>query len=316
MIEVILGFISGIFLGSLIKALADRSLKNVTFLGRSRCEFCKKSLFWFDLIPVFSYFFLKGRCRFCHKKLSVEYLLAEILMGILIGFLFWHSFSGSKLTFLQLFNNFQLLGSFKANSIVIFQSFSFLSDLLFKTFFISVLCILFLTDIKDMFIPDRIVIPAIKITFFYLLFLTVLKIGYLYYYLTLSPIGQKLLPPYSDYFQTHAQITAEPLTQGILMAVLIAGFFMALIIITRGRGMGGGDVKLGALIGLSLGLPNSLIALVLAFFTGAVFSLFLILFGRKHFGQTIAFGPFLVLGSISALFFGNEILNWYLHLAV
>ncbi len=98
------------------------------------------------------------------------------------------------------------------------------------------------------------------------------------------------------------------------MAVIIGGFFWGLIIITRGKGMGGGDVKLGAFMGLMLGFPQSLIALILSFLTGAIFSMILIIFGKKHFGQTIPFGPFLVIGSLVALFWGNQIIDWYLHL--
>lgn len=294
----ILGFILGTVLGSFIKVLADRSLAKKSFQGRSICIFCKHKLNWFDLIPIISFLILKGKCRYCYKKISLEYLLVEGGMGILVGFLFWYQLS--SLNFLS-FN---------------FQTSIVTADLLFKVFFISVLITLFLTDLKDMFIPDRIVIPAIKFSFFYLLGVTLYKIGYLYYYLNQTPIGQKLLPPYSDYFQRHALISAEPFLYSILMALIIGGFFMGLIIITKGKGMGGGDVKLGALMGLALGLPNSLVALVLAFLSGAVFSLFLILFGKKHFGQSIPFGPFLVLGCLGVLFFGTEILNWYLHLQV
>lgn len=187
-------------------------------------------------------------------------------------------------------------------------------DLLFKTFFITVLAILFLTDIKKMLIPDRIVIPAIVISIIFITVITIIKVIFLYYYLTQTLLGQKLLPPYSDYFQRHALMAAQPLFGSILMGILIGGFFMTLIIITKGKGMGGGDVKLGAFMGLMLGFPNALVAIVLSFFIGAIFSLFLIFSGKKHFGQTIAFGPFLVLGSLTALFWGNWIMDWYLAL--
>ncbi len=106
--------------------------------------------------------------------------------------------------------------------------------------------------------------------------------------------------------------TVQPLLGGILMGLLIGGFFWGLIIITKGKGMGGGDVKLGAFMGLMLGFPQALIALILSFLTGAVFSIILIIFGKKSFGQVIPFGPFLVLGSLIVLFWGQEILNWYL----
>lgn len=252
----IFGFVSGSILGSFVKVLADRSLSKKSFLGRSYCPFCKEGLRWYDLFPVASYILLNGRCRYCHKKIGTPYLWIEVGMGVLIGLLFWQSFQFS-ITLL---------------------------DLLFKTFFIVVLAVLFLTDLKKMLIPDRIIKPAIIIA----LILLIIKAVY--------------------------TKSAEPLYMGILMAILIGGFFFSLIVITKGKGMGGGDAKLGAFIGLMLGFPQALFALMLAFLTGAVFSIGLIIIGKKHFGQTIPFGPFLVLGSLIMLFWGKEIINWYLHL--
>lgn len=180
----------------------------------------------------------------------------------------------------------------------------------------TVLSVLFLTDIKKMFIPDRVVLPAILIGFLLSLGLTIYKISYLYYYLNQTTIGRLLLPPQSDYFLRHATYNALPLLSGILMALIIGGFFMSLIMITKGKGMGGGDVKLGAFMGLMLGFPQALAAIILSFLSGAIFSIILIILGRKHFGQSIPFGPFLVIGSLAVIFWGEQILNWYLHLSI
>ncbi len=217
-------------------------------------------------------------------------------MGLLIGFLFWQSFK-----------NLQSILNFKF-SILIF-------DLLFKIFFIVVLAALFITDLRKMLIPDRISLPAIRIALVYLLGITIYKIGYLYYFLGQSSIGKLLLPPNNPYFFFFFLITAQPLFGSILSGLGIAGFFMALIIITKGKGMGGGDVKLGGFIGLVLGFPQSLLAIVLSFITGAIFSVGLLILGKKHFGQTIPFGPFLVLGSLITLFWGSKIIDWYLNLS-
>lgn len=230
-----LGFIIGAVLGSFTKALADRSLTNRTFWGRSYCLHCKHALRWYDLFPILSFVFLRGKCHYCHKSISKEYLLVEIVLGLLIAFLFWQQFD------------------------------------IFNLFFISILSVLFMTDIKKMLIPDRIVLPAIVIA-----------------------------------------LAAKPFAGGILTALGIAGFFYALILVTRGKGMGGGDVKLGAFIGLGLGFPNGILALALSFFLGALVSLALIFLGKKKFGQTIPFGPFLVTGALIALFWGDKIINWYL----
>ncbi len=284
----ILGFVIGTILGSLVKALADRSLLKESFWGRSYCPKCKHKLHWYDLLPVVSYLMLGGKCRYCKDRINLEYLLVEVGMGILVGFLFWQSFQNFQLTI-------------------------FILDLFFKTFFVIILAVLFLTDLKKMLIPDRIILPAIVISITFITVITIIKIIFLYYYLNQTLLGQKLLES-SDYFQRHALMAAEPLLGSILMGFLIGGFFMALIIVTKGKGMGGGDVKLGAFIGLGLGFPYSLVALMLAFLTGAILSIILIILGKKHFGQTIPFGPFLVLGSLIALFWGNQIMNWYLNL--
>ncbi len=226
--------------------------------------------------------------------------MVEVGMGILIGLLFWQAFRN--------FQSFDSLRSLRTS----FQFSIFLLNLGVKIFFVTILASLFLTDLKKMFIPDRIIKPAILIGLVSLIVVTAYKIGYLYYFLSQNIVGQLLLPPRSDYFQRHALQLAEPLIYGILMAAVIGGFFYSLIIITKGKGMGGGDVKLGAFIGLVLGFPQALFALVLAFITGALFSVALILLGKKHFGQTIPFGPFLVLGSLIMVFWGTEIINWYL----
>ncbi|MBI2017850.1 prepilin peptidase [Candidatus Daviesbacteria bacterium] len=306
---VLLGFSLGIVLGSFVKALADRSLSNKSFWGRSYCLNCKKKLQWYDLFPILSYLTLQGRCRYCGKKIGLEYLVVEISMGILVGFLFWQNLI-----------NFQFLISASEggvnyfHSIINYQLSIFIIDLLIKIFFISVLVALVLTDLKKMLIPDRIILPAITLGFIMAGLLAAYKIGYLYYHLLNHPVGKYLLFPHSDYFGQHALELLHPFLTGVFSALLIGGFFYLLIIITKGKGMGGGDVKLGAFIGLMLGFPNSLVALILAFFSGAIVSILLLASGRKKIGQVIPFGPFLVIGALIALFWGDKIFNWYIKL--
>ncbi len=292
------GFLLGLVLGSFVKVLADRSLNGKSFWGRSFCLTCKKNLRFYDLFPIFSYLFTLGKCRYCKKKISWEYPLVEIVIGILVGYLFF-----------QTFKNFQF-------SIFNFQFLNLVLNFIYKLFFICILAALFITDLKKMFIPDRIIIPAIKIGFGLSLFVTFYKVSYFYFFLKNTTLGKYLLPPNSDYFLRHALYSAIPFLTGVLMAILIGGFFYFLIFITKGKGMGGGDVKLGAFIGLMLGFPQALIVLILSFLTGAIFSIILIILRKKHFGQTIPFGPFLVTGSLLTLFWGDQILNWYLRMSL
>ncbi len=92
----------------------------------------------------------------------------------------------------------------------------------------------------------------------------------------------------------------------------LAGFLMMLVIALAARGgMGGGDVKLAGVIGFFLGPVGCLLALFIGFVSGAVVALSLVVFRTKGFRDFIPYGPFLALGSVVALFWGNDILRWY-----
>lgn len=92
---------------------------------------------------------------------------------------------------------------------------------------------------------------------------------------------------------------------------IIGGIFLAIFAVTRGKGMGFGDVVYAFFMGSLLGLPKSLLALYVAFLTGATVALILVLAGRKKLrGGTIAFGPFLIIGTIVALFWGDIVLSY------
>jgi len=134
---------------------------------------------------------------------------------------------------------------------------------------------IFVSDLVYQTIPDEVIYPTAIITFFYSLI-------------------------------THH----SSLITLFITAVISAGFFYLLLLITHGRGMGLGDVKLAGLMGLILGWPKILAALYLAFLTGAFFGVILILLGKKKFGQHIPFGPFLTTATFVSLFWGEKIWLW------
>jgi len=103
-------FFFGTALGSFLNVAAARSLSGESFLfGRSRCPYCKQELCWFDLIPVFSFLFLQGRCRRCHTSLSIRYLFVELGVGFLVVLLYHAVFSGVVPTpFLALISRYEL----------------------------------------------------------------------------------------------------------------------------------------------------------------------------------------------------------------
>lgn len=115
-------------------------------------------------------------------------------------------------------------------------------------------------------------------------------------------------------FYNYFFLSSNVFVDHVAAAFAAAIFFMLIVLLTFGRGMGEGDIFLGFLIGMVLGLKGTMVAIFMAFIVGAVVSLFLIAFGKKKFGQTVPFGPFLVLGFLTSLYFGELLINWYLML--
>lgn len=99
--------------------------------------------------------------------------------------------------------------------------------------------------------------------------------------------------------------------RSVAVAVGITLFFWFLNKVTKGKGFGLGDVKLAPSLGLILGWPRGLVGIMTAFISGAVVAVVLMLLGKKKFGQTLPFGPFLVLGTAVALWWGGVIWQWY-----
>jgi prepilin signal peptidase PulO-like enzyme (type II secretory pathway) len=145
------------------------------------------------------------------------------------------------------------------------------------------LIVIFVYDLKHYLIPDKIIYPAIVITLIY----NLLR-------LNLEP---------------------ESFSLSVFWAALgAAAFFGAIVLVSHGKWMGVGDIKLGFLIGLLLGWPSILVALFLAFMTGAIIGIGLILSNKKTLKSEVPFGPFLVTGTLVALFYGQSLINWYLNL--
>ena len=153
---------------------------------------------------------------------------------------------------------------------------SYLSHLSFLNYLlICGLVVIFFIDLEHQIIPDEIVIP--------------LSILFLVYFLMTNP--QLLITNY-------------------LITALISFLFLYFIfLLTKGKGMGFGDVKLAFLMGLVLGFPKIVVAFYLAFLTGAFVGVILILLSRAKLKQKIAFGPFLVFGTIFSLLWGEKIVT-------
>lgn len=144
--------------------------------------------------------------------------------------------------------------------------------------FLGGLIFLFVYDFKYKILPDLITLPILFIVFVLNVFL-----GYGIFYL-------------------------------VLAVVLGGGFFAVQYFVSRGRWVGDGDIRMGALLGAGLGWPGVILAILLAYFIGAISSVPLLIFKKANLKTEIAFGTFLAIGGVIALFFGDYIINWYLNL--
>jgi len=279
-------FIFGIFTGSFLNLISDRLPKGKKILfGRSECEFCHKPLGVKNLIPIFSFIFQKGKCSFCGKTLSYYYPFSELFTGVV----------------------FMLAGHISGfpYSIDTQSAFVLFYYIVVFSFFIA----MFLTDVKFYLILDSLLIPAVTFVFLSSIIFRVLDLGNLYRNLSNDSIGVYLLK--TDFFNSRVMYSLKDFGLVLLGASIIALFFLFLIFITKGRGMGFGDVKLGFLIGLVNGFPFGIIAIFLGFTLGAVYSVSLIFMKKKTMKDTIPFGPFLIMGSLLTFLFGPGLWEWY-----
>lgn len=298
MLPAVLGFIVGVVLGSFSQATAGRVIFGKSLRGRSYCLQCQHKLHWYDLFPVLSFLLLSGKCRYCRKRIPLEDFLTEVIVGVLAAILFFTTFSSTQIEIANFSLNLQFLPA--------------VLDLTFKLFTLSVLAIIFIIDLKTGLIPDRITYPAIIISLGYLLASGALKSYIFYQDFLLSPLSKYLMPPESTYLYDNLLRVWTPLlwTSGATVTITVG--FILLIILTRGKGMGWGDVKYVLFLGFALGFPNIIPAIFIAFFSGAVVSILLVILKRKSFKGTVPFGPFLSLGAVVSLIYGAQIIGLYL----
>ncbi len=159
----------------------------------------------------------------------------------------------------------------------------------FYSFVSLVLIFISLFDFQYKIIPDKVIYPGIIIALLFNLF-------------------------YSFFSEASFFLTQSRFFLGLLGGEV--GFFLlaSLYFLTRGKGMGFGDAKLGILIGLVLGWPNILLGLFLSFLFGAIIGAGLVISHRKKMNSEVSFGPFLAGGTFIALLWGEEIINYYLSL--
>lgn len=98
----------------------------------------------------------------------------------------------------------------------------------------------------------------------------------------------------------------------LIGAVVVGGFFLAQFLVSKGRWIGGGDIRLGMVMGLLLGWPNALLALLIGYLLGGFVGVGLILFKHKKIESAVPFGTFLGVGTFVAMLWGEKIIQWYM----
>jgi prepilin signal peptidase PulO-like enzyme (type II secretory pathway) len=279
----------GTAVGSSINAVVYRLRHHLPyFWARSICPNCKETLSPLELIPILSYILLKGKCKNCRQRISVRYPAVEVATGIL--------FAANYIYFFGLLGFNWDLASFV----------SFLARLVF----IVVLMIIFVYDLMYMEIPDEVVIPGIVIA----LVADMAQISASFWEFrsvtAALPVGSMLLAK-ADFVRGHFWDLSSPYLFGLLAGVVLAVLFYVIVLLSKERAMGGGDIKLAILLGFVLPWPFLVPALYVGFVIGAAVGLLVMAIGRGKMKTLIPLAPFLVTGAWAAMYFGADIMRMF-----
>ena len=245
----ILIFILGLIVGSFCNVCIYRIPKNESIIyPTSHCPKCRTTIKPVDNIPLLSYILLKGRCRNCGSKISIQYPVVELLTGIIY--------------------------------LIIYLIYGLSIQSLIYIILSSALIIIAFIDLNEQIVPDVISLPGIGVGLILSFFV-----------------------PYLSFINSALGVVVGG---GIILIIALVGSM-----IFKKEAMGGGDVKLAAMIGAFLGWRYTIISLFLGFFLGALAGIFLVLSKIKSKEDMVPFGPFIALGSLITLLWGEKIIAWY-----
>jgi len=235
----------GIAIGSFLNVCIDRLPEGKSLLRpASHCPACQRRLAAKDLIPVLSYLWLRGRCRYCRAPIPQRLLWVELGTGLMFAFLWWW--------------------------------YGLTPELGIMSFYFCLLTLILVVDLERGLILNKVVYPATAIALIIAVF------------------------------------TPNP---GIIKALigggLGLGIMLLLALLYRG-GIGWGDVKMAGLLGVMVGFPSVLVALLLAVVGGGLVAAILLAFKVRGKKEAIAFGPFLSLATMLTLIWGQDLITWYL----
>ena len=239
----------GICFGSFLNVCIFRIPKheNIT-TTRSHCMSCGNVIKWYDLVPVISFILLRGKCRNCGAKLSVQYPIIELLNGLLY--------------------------------VLIFVTLGLNLKSVLTMALVSALIVIAVIDWRTYEIPFGLNV-----------FIAVLGI---------IAITKKLVN--RDF---------AGIWDNVIGFLCVSGFLLLLYFATKGRGIGGGDIKLMAAAGLFLGWKNVILAFILGCILGSVIHLVRMRITKED--HVLAFGPYLSVGIFIASLWGDKIVSAYLN---
>ncbi len=242
-------FLFGLVFGSFLNVCIYRiPIKKSIVFPASSCPNCGRKISFYDNIPLLSYLFLLGRCRFCHEHISLRYPLVEVMSGLL--------------------------------SMVLFIRYGLSYQYFMFYLFVASLVVISFIDLQHQIIPDILSIPGI-----------------------LVGIALSFLPG-----QVHWIDSVIGALGGGGVLYLVAVVFKK----ATGRdGMGGGDIKLLAMLGAWMGWRALPFIVLLSSFSGILIGGGALLMAGKGYRVRIPFGPFLSLGALITFFFGPQLVRWY-----
>lgn len=245
----------GLILGSFLNVCIYRLPRGQSVaVPRSFCPQCGNFVRWYDNVPILSYLWLKGRCRFCQKKIPIQYPLVELITGLFS--LFVSARFGGGLPYLFYF---LLLAA----------------PLIVITFI----------DLEHKIIPDVISLPGIGVGILASLFLSQ---------------GSLIRSGLNSLFG---------LLAGGGTLFLVSWFYER---VRHQEGIGGGDIKLTAMLGAFFGWKEIFLILFFSSLLGSIVGIFLLAFFRKGLKFAVPYGPFLASGALLNLFYGDQIIHFYL----
>lgn len=262
--QYLLAAIFGLVVGSFLNVCIYRIPRDgsVAKPSRSYCPHCNHTLSALDNIPVLSYIYLKGKCRYCKEPISPRYMTVELLTAILFV--------------LMIHRSLPLHLSFWQTVLELFTT----------CVFISMLIVISFIDLEFTIIPNKVVFVGLPIGLLFAIIASLLNWN-------IQPLLSRVL--------------GAAVGAGIIVLIAIGG--KALF---RKEAMGGGDIKLMAMIGIYLGFwPHIPLTIMIAAFLGSLIGVIVLLFRKNKQDSTIPFGPFLSIGALISLMYGTQIWLWY-----